>query len=95
MNTKTVINIKIDKKLKADAQRVAGILGLPLGTVVNAQLRDFVREERIVFSNPPTPNKKTEALLLSALRDARSAKNASPVFASGKTMDAYLLAQQK
>ncbi len=94
MNTKTVINIKIDKKLKADAQRIAGILGLPLGTIVNAQLRDFVREERIVFSNPPTPNKKTESFLHRAVQDAKLGKNASPIFASGKSMDAYLARQK-
>lgn len=52
MSTKTVINVKTDKDLKNKAQKLAKNLGLPLGTVINAYLREFVRERRIVFSEP-------------------------------------------
>ena len=48
MNT-TVINIKTDKILKKDAQRLAKNFGLPLSTVINTYLREFVREKRIIF----------------------------------------------
>ena len=90
MNTKTVINIKTDKILKVHAQKVAAAMGLPLGTIVNAYLRDFVREKRIVFAVPPTPNKKTQMLLRDALRDTKEGKNISPAFTSGEAMDEYL-----
>jgi addiction module RelB/DinJ family antitoxin len=90
MNTKTVINIKIDKKLKGDAQRVAGELGLPLGTIVNTYLRDLVREKRVVFSAPPIPNKKTTELLKRALRDVKWGKNVDGPFASAKDALSYL-----
>ena len=90
MNTKTVINIKTDKLLKRSAQKVAEEMGLPLGTIVNAYLRNLVREQRVIFSIPPTPNKKTQALLRSALRDMAQKKNLSPVFTTGEEMDAYL-----
>jgi len=57
-NTHTILNIKTDKKLKAEAKAVADELGLPLGTVVNSLLKQFVREKEITFSAKvyePTP----------------------------------------
>ncbi len=66
---KTVINIKIDKSLKDDAQKTARELGLPLGTIVNAYLRDLVNERRVVFTTHPVPNKKTQMLLRSMEKD--------------------------
>ena len=60
---KILLNIKTDRKLKENAQKVAQELGLPLGTIINAYLRDLIREKRVVFSSPPVPNKKTQRLL--------------------------------
>ncbi len=45
MNTHTILNIKTDKKLKADAQKVAAELGVPLTTVMNSFLKQFVRDK--------------------------------------------------
>lgn len=50
MNTHTILNIKTDKKLKADAQKVAAEIGVPLSTVMNAFLKQFVRDKEITFS---------------------------------------------
>lgn len=50
MNTHTILNIKTDKKLKSEAQKVAGELGVPLSTVLNAFLKQFVRDKEITFS---------------------------------------------
>lgn len=58
MNTHTILNIKTDKKLKADAQKVASELGVPLSTIMNAFLKQFVRDKEITFSANqyrPTP----------------------------------------
>jgi addiction module RelB/DinJ family antitoxin len=60
---KTILNIKTDKKVKEEAQKVARELGLPLGTIINAYLRDLVREKRVLFSVPPAPNKRLQVLL--------------------------------
>ncbi len=58
MNTHTILNIKTDKKLKANAQKVASELGVPLSTVMNAFLKQFVRDKEITFTANqyrPTP----------------------------------------
>ncbi len=60
---KTVLNIKTDKKVKEEAQKVARELGLPLGTIINAYLRELVREKKVVFSVPPVPNQRLQKLL--------------------------------
>lgn len=49
-NTATILNIKIDKKLKAEAKAVADGMGLTLTTVVNSMLKQFVIEKEITFS---------------------------------------------
>ena len=80
MDTKTVLNVKTDRKLKKEAQKVARAIGLPLGAVINAYLRDFVREKRVIFSVPATPNATTKRILEAALRNAKQGKNISGDF---------------
>ena len=84
-----VINIKTDPKLKKDVKRVAQDLGLPVGTIINAMMRDVVRERRVVFSAPPALNRRTQRLLQSIDRDIKAGKNADGPF-SPKEAVAYL-----
>ena len=49
MNTKTTITIKTDKKLRDAAKRTADKLGIPLTTVMNAQLAQFVSKGVLKF----------------------------------------------
>ena len=60
MNTKTTITIKTDKKLRDAAKRTAMKLGIPLTTVMNAQLAQFVSEGRFEVSLTPRPEKIRE-----------------------------------
>ena len=64
MNTHTILNVKTDKKLKAEAKQVADELGVPLSTVINAFLKKFVREKEITLSaNPFRPTPYLEQIL--------------------------------
>lgn len=47
---KTVLNVKTDKEVKEQARQVAEELGLPLSSVVNALLKQFIRDREISFS---------------------------------------------
>lgn len=42
----TTLMIKTNKKLRDDAKLVASELGVPLTTIVNALLKQFVREKK-------------------------------------------------
>lgn len=55
---KTILNIKTDKELKEAAQKTAKDIGIPLGTAINAFLKQFVRDKEITLSantHRPTP----------------------------------------
>ena len=86
MNT-AVINIKTDPKLKKELKEVAKGLGLPVGTIINAYLRELVRERRVVFSVPPPLNQRTKRLLQSIDKDIRAGKNAYGPFSPKEAME--------
>ena len=76
MNTHTILNIKTDKKLKADAKKVASELGVPHSTVLNAFLKQFVRDKEITLSAnelKPTP------YLIECIEEARREYEAGEV----------------
>jgi len=50
---KTILNIKTQKDLKEKAQSLASELGIPLTTVVNSYLRQFIRERKLVLEMEP------------------------------------------
>jgi addiction module RelB/DinJ family antitoxin len=54
---KTMLSIKIDPKHKQEAKKTAEALGIPLGTIINALLRQFVRDKEINLSIPLKPSK--------------------------------------
>ncbi len=74
MNTKTTITIKTDKKLRDAAKRTAMKLGIPLTTVMNAQLAQFVSEGRFEVSLIPRPEKVREWERMSEEMDRHSEK---------------------
>ncbi len=58
----TTISVKISKKLRDEAKAVAQELGVPLTTVMNAMMRQFVREKKFSVSVSPAPTKEKLAL---------------------------------
>ncbi|MBI2607805.1 MAG: type II toxin-antitoxin system RelB/DinJ family antitoxin [Candidatus Doudnabacteria bacterium] len=90
---KTQIIIKTDKEVKKDAQKIAQNLGLPLSTVINAYLKDFIRNREIKLSLEPKLRPEVEKFLKKASEDFRKGRNISPVFTSTKKMLDYLHSQ--
>lgn len=97
--TKTIINIRADKDVKVKAQKVAKRLGLPLSTVINGYLREFVRTETVHFSlRDSLPLGKPEGVLKPAVKrrlaklhkDVMGGKNLAGPFHSPQEIDAYL-----
>jgi len=87
---KTIINIKADKEVKEEAQKVAQELGLPLSTVINAYLKQFIRSREVYISSAPQMNPELEKLLGQVEKDIKSSKNISGPFSTAKEMDAHL-----
>lgn len=77
----TVLNVKLDPKLKKQAQEIAKSIGLPISTVVAAGLREFVRTRSITISDEPRLKPEVEKELLQMSKAARSGKaELSPAF---------------
>ena len=87
---KTIINIKADKEVKEKAQEVARELGVPLSTIINAQLKEFIRNKSIYLSAVPRMTPYLEKIIGKAMKDYKAGKNISPLFHSAKEMDEYL-----
>src|SRR5258708_40353819 len=47
---KTTMHIKVDQDIKDKSAKLAGRLGLSLGTIVNASLRNFIKTETFSVS---------------------------------------------
>lgn len=81
---KTVINIKIDKDIKKKAQELALELGVPLSTIVNVYLRQFIRTREFSFSLAYSMSPQLEKIIAEAEKDLEKNKNLSPKFGDVK-----------
>ncbi len=89
MNTKTILNIKTDKKLKKSAQKTAKEIGIPLGTAINAFLKQFVRDKEITLSaNTSTPTLYLQNIIKEAEKEYVRGESAGPF--TGKQLIEYL-----
>jgi addiction module RelB/DinJ family antitoxin len=87
---KTMINIKADKEVKESAQKVAKDLGLPLSSVINAFLKEFIRNRHISFSAIPRMTPYLESVLGKVEKDIKDKKNMVGPFNTAEEANAYL-----
>ncbi|OGF83116.1 hypothetical protein A2924_04025 [Candidatus Giovannonibacteria bacterium RIFCSPLOWO2_01_FULL_44_16] len=87
---KTVINIKTDKKVKDEAKKIAEEMGLSLSAVINAQLKQLVREQEMRFSVAPKMTAYLENVAKEAREDYAKSKSVSLIFKSAGDAAKYL-----
>jgi len=87
---KTVINIKTDKEVKKNAKKVAEDLGFSLSAVINAYLKQFVRNKEVYFSVIPRMSSGLEKLLGEIEIDIKKKRNISSAFSSEKEIKNHL-----
>ncbi len=87
---KTLLNIKTDKDVKDKAKKVAEELGLPLSTILNAYLKEFVRNRSVYFSTIPQMSPRLEKLLGEVEKDIKTKRNFSRPLSSSKEVSNYL-----
>jgi len=86
---KTILNVKTDLDIKEEAQKLAGTLGLSLSTVVNAYLRQFIRDKEVSFSLAPQMTPELEKILGGIERDIQQNKNLSQSFSSSQALKRF------
>jgi antitoxin component of RelBE/YafQ-DinJ toxin-antitoxin module len=77
---KAIINIKVNKALKREAQDLADEIGVPLTTIIAANLKEFVRSRSLTVSAFPRLRPEIEQELSEAIADFKKGKNISKVF---------------
>ena len=87
---KSVINIKTEKEIKENAQKIAKDIGLSLSDVVNASLRNFIRTREVYFSAIPRMTPEFERLIGRIDKDIKKKKNLSPSLSSSEKINDYL-----
>ena len=87
---KTIINVKVSKALKQDAQDLADEIGVPLTTVITASLKEFVRSRSLTVSAFPRLRPEIERELGEAITDFKSGKNISKVFTKSDDVAKHL-----
>ena len=87
---KTIINVKTEKEIKQNAQKIAKDIGLSLSDVVNASLRNFIRTREVYFSAIPRMTSEFERLIGRIDKDIKEKKNLSPSLSSSKKINDYL-----
>lgn len=75
-----VINIKIEQKIKQDAQKIAGELGFSLSSLITAQLKQLVRTRTFTIVAPPLKLTPYAKKMIKEVREARKKGDTSPVF---------------
>lgn len=80
--SKSVINFKVDTEIKKQAQALAQELGVPLSTVVNAQLKQFLRSRSFSVDDSPVMSEALEDILRQVGKDRENKQNFSPTFTS-------------
>lgn len=87
---KTVLNIKTDIEVKNQAQALAKYLGVPLSTVVNSYLKEFVRSGEFTLSREPKLKPSVAKVLEKSIKEAQAGINVSPAFSSADEAMAWL-----
>lgn len=87
---KTVLNVKTDVEVKQGAQRLAKHLGVPLSTVVNAYLKEFIAVGELRLRREPSMRPEVLTRIEKDVREAEKEKNVSPAFASVQEATAWL-----
>ncbi len=86
---KTILNVKTDKDVKERAQMLAKELGLPLSTVVNAFLKQFIREKEVFFSSGYKMTPYLERVIEKAEIDRKTGENIVGPFIGKKQLQNY------
>lgn len=87
---KTIINVKVSKALKREAQELADEIGVPLSTIVIANLKDFVRSRSLTVSALPRLKLTVERELGEAIGDYNKGVNVSAKLSTPKAVTDYL-----
>ena len=87
---KTMINIKTEKEIKTNTQKLAKEMGFSLSALINTYLKQFLRNKEVYFSSASKMSPELEDFLGKIGFDIQRDRNISPSFSSKKELGEYL-----
>ena len=88
--TKTILNIKTDPETKVQIQEFAAELGVPVSVIMNAQIKQMLRDRKIVLSTELEPTPYLVKIMEQVEKDLKTGRNMSPAFSTAKEAINYL-----
>ena len=73
--TKTILNIKTDPQTKLQIQEFAAELGVPVSVIMNAQIKQMLRDRKIVLSTELEPTPYLVKIMEQVEKDLIAGKN--------------------
>ncbi len=73
--TKIILNIKTDPDTKRQLQRFAAELGVPVSVIMNAQIKQMLRDKRVTLSTELEPTPYLEKIMEQVEADLIADKN--------------------
>jgi antitoxin component of RelBE/YafQ-DinJ toxin-antitoxin module len=86
MNT-AILNIKTDPDTKQQLKAFAAEVGLPVSALMNAQIKQMLREGKVEFSTTLEPTPYLAAIIKEAKTDYKAGKNIVATTTDEETLD--------
>lgn len=86
---RTIAHIKIDPQVKNKAKILAKDLGFSLSAVITAQLKQFIRDQRLSVGKTAQMSDYLEKLLGPIESDLRRGKNMSKIIKTNSDLQRY------
>lgn len=87
---KTILNIKVDPETKQQIQDFAAELGMPVSVIMNAQIKQMLRDRKIILSTALEPTPYLVKIMEEVEEDLKTGRNMSPIFTSAKDLLKHL-----
>ncbi len=84
--TKTILNIKTDPKTKVEIQEFAAELGVPVSVIMNAQIKQMLRDRKIVLSTELEPTPYLIKIMDQVEKDLKTGKNITKTFSKTEAL---------
>ena len=88
--TKAILNFKTDPGTKKQLQAFAAELGVPVSVIMNAQIKQLLRDHTITLSTELQPTVYLEKIMRQVNQDLKTGHDISPTFTSADDMFEHL-----
>lgn len=88
--SKTIINIKTDPQTKRELKKFAAELGMPMTSLINAQIKQMLRSRAVNLSTELEPTPYLEKIIKEADADYKAGRNIYGPFETAEEMVASL-----